>query len=450
MKVPAISLSPICTNHRISKPKSGFEHDILSSKYGFITDLSGMPFVYPISFTSIQNSSKLRLLFGYGLPCIYTGVNMIDSKQLSKMLKNQTFLRPSNDVVEILSKYRNSFSAMEAKAFDVLTERSKIHPEMSLSEIIKDVEIFYRRDLYKRQSPIFYELEKEFENLPQSYQDKFENLMKDTEKKLSKQPVIIPFSSYEYKYKLAKIKEDIIKGDNIKAKKVINKLLKESKKLANNTDKSTLEYQKNIIGLSDWILKKSVLKDNAQLKELIEVSKSRLTNTEVIVPFSRKSFLYDLAHIIDDLDNKELQDKIMTTASKLPTSSHDFSAYMLKLASEPSEKIGSRLMWPYLASVEHLLPRSCGGADEMYNFAGATTRANSERKSIDFTEQIKLCPDTPKYCQKYIDRLIELYKEGIFKKHNINPKYILDFKNTIYNLSKHSIDLDVSKLYEAA
>ena len=450
MKVPAISLNGIYMKPRVSKSKPDFEQDIMLSKYGYISDLSGLPFVYPISFTSIQNSSKLRALFAYGLPCIYTGVTMIDSKQLSKMLKNQTFLRSSGEVMDILSKYKDSFTGMELKAFEVLEERAKVHPDKNISELLKEVEIFYRRDLYKRQSPIFYELSAEFKLLPEEYQNKFELLMKETNKKLSKQPVIIPFSSYEYKYKLAKIKEDILKGDDLKAKKVINKLLKESKKLANTTDKGTIEHQKNVIGMSDWILRKSVLKDNAQLKELISLSKSRLANTEIVVPFSRKTFLYDLARIIDDIDNKAIQDKIMMKALELPTSSEDFSAYMLKLASEPAEKAGSRLMWPSLASVEHLLPRSCGGADEMSNFGGATTRANSARKSIDFMEQIKLCPNTPKYCQAYVDRLIELYKEGIFVKHGVNPKYITDFKNTIYELSNHTIDLDISEFYKAA
>ena len=84
----------------------------------------------------------------------------------------------------------------------------------------------------------------------------------------------------------------------------------------------------------------------------------------------------------------------------------------------------------------------------MANFAGATTRENSIRKSIDFTEQMKLRPNTPKYCQMYVDKLIKLYHEGVFSQNNINPKYIEDFKNTIYNVSKGQIDLDISKFYD--
>ena len=104
------------------------------------------------------------------------------------------------------------------------------------------------------------------------------------------------------------------------------------------------------------------------------------------------------------------------------------------------------MIWPSLASVEHLLPRSCGGPDEMYNFAGACTRENSKRKNLEFTKQLKLCPDTPKYCQMYVDKLIRLYHDGTFSKHGISPKYITDFSNTIYKLSRKRIKLDISAL----
>ena len=61
---------------------------------------------------------------------------------------------------------------------------------------------------------------------------------------------------------------------------------------------------------------------------------------------------------------------------------------------------------------------------------------------------MKLRPNTPYYCQKYVNKLIDLYHEGVFEKNRINPKYIEEFKDTIYNVSKGQIDLDISKFYE--
>ena len=247
---------------------------------------------------------------------------------------------------------------------------------------------------------------------------------------------------------MSKIKDNIANENDIKSKKVMNKLMKESKRLANVTNITTQNNQIRVMGMLDWILRKSVLKNNPALKELIGTSKARLTNKEIIAPFSRKSYIYDLGRIIDNLPDKQMHEKIMNEAFKLPTSNEDFSAYMVKISGESSDKIASRILWPYLASVEHIFPKSEGGADVMANFAGATTRENSIRKSIDFTEQIKRRPNTPYYCQKYVNRLIELYREGVFEKNKISPKYIEEFKDTIYNVSKGQIDLDISKFYE--
>ena len=47
-----------------------------------------------------------------------------------------------------------------------------------------------------------------------------------------------------------------------------------------------------------------------------------------------------------------------------------------------------------------------------------------------------------------LDRLIELYQQGIFARHNISPKYITDFADTIYTLSNRKIKLNLSKMNE--
>ncbi len=447
MRVSAVSLNGVNIYRSYPSNRREFEESLLPYNFGKIPSLRGMPYVYPISFTSIQNSSKLRKLFEYGLPCMYSGVEMIDPKVLSRMIKNQIFFRRSDQVLGILKKYKNSITGMEANVLSIIDQRSKIKPHKTIKELLVEVEPVYRKKLYKKQAPIFHELKSEFLKLPIEYQEKFEVLMQNTEKRLYKQPIHVPFSSYEFKYKLAKIKDDVIQGDNLKSKKVINKLLKESKRLYAETNESTIDNQKRVVGLMDWILRKSVLRNNPQLKDLIEVSKARLANKETVIPFARKSFIYDLAKIIEPLEDKIFQEKLINIAQKLPTSNQDLSAYILKCATEPSDKIGYRLLWPSLASVEHIHPRSCGGLDIMANFGGATTRENSYRKSIDFTEQLKLRPNTPLYCQKYVDRLIELYHKGVFAKNKINPKYIEDFRNTILRESKGLVDVDISKMY---
>lgn len=405
--------------------------------------------LYAIQNTTVQNSSKLRKLFAYSLPCMYCGITMIDPKLLSSWRKNKVFNRPAPAVFKILEKYADCFlaSSMEAETFKILYERSKVHPDKNFRELLTEIRPVYARQLRKAQSPVFHEILEVAKDLPDRYNDRLKVIVEEAEKKLNERPVLIPFSSYEFKYKLCKIKDDIYMGENLKAKKVMNKLIKESKRLSNSTNKSTINKQKLVIRFLEQILRKSVLKDNPQLKELIEISKLKLNNKEIIVPFRRKSFIYDVIRIIEDYPEIEVQDKLISIAQKLPTSQEFLSAYILKISTEPSDKIGFRLIWPSLASIEHLLPRSRGGKDIMANFGVATTRENSDRKSIDFTEQLKRRPNASKNCQKYVDRLIELYHNGTFETLGINPEYIIDFANTIYTISNKQLKLDTSRMY---
>jgi len=409
-----------------------------------VLNLNNIPSYRPVSFGGIQNSSKLRALFAYKLPCMYSGVIMIDPKLFNRWQKSNLFSKPVSDVVKILEPYSDSFVDMEGKFFGLLEERAAVHPDMKIKEILDELKPVYCRRLRKQQTPVFHELYEFFQTLPEIYFNKFKRLMEDTNKKLDEKPVYVPFSSYEFKYKLAKITNEIEQGNNIKAKKVMRKLNKEAMKFSNTTSGGTIERQKDVLKFLRVILRKSVLKNNAQLNELMEVSKARLDKNEIIVSFSRKTFIYDLLKIIDDIDDNHVQTKVISIAEKLPTSRESFAAFMMKMMSDQPDKIGHRLVWASLASVEHILPRSCGGPDLMKNFGGATTRENSERKSIEFVAQMKRRPDTAKNCQKYTDRLIELYKQGIFYKIGLSPRYITDFKNTIYEQSKHQILLDTS------
>ena len=84
----------------------------------------------------------------------------------------------------------------------------------NLKEILTEVKPIYSRILRKAQTPIFHELLVASKSLPENYQQRFELLIQDAENKLNERPVLIPFSSYEFKYKLCKIKDDIATSKN--------------------------------------------------------------------------------------------------------------------------------------------------------------------------------------------------------------------------------------------
>ena len=124
------------------------------------------------------------------------------------------------------------------------------------------------------------------------------------------------------------------------------------------------------------------------------------------------------------------------------------AAYIIKYAKEPSEKIAYRILWPYLATVEHIHAKSQGGVNNMSNYAIATARENSDRLDIELSEQILRRPNTAKNSQKQINRLIVYAQMGIFAKEGISTDYIKQLKETMALESEGEILLDISKLDE--
>ena len=404
---------------------------------------------YPCTnFLGAANSGKLKTLFSYGLPCMYSGIEMIDPKRIQKLLRLNMFNAPAPEVLNRTSQYKNSLMGTEAKVYHILEIESKKKPEQTIQDIIKDIAPNYKKILRHQQSPIFQKIIAEGKNLPEGIRYKFIQFMQETKDKLADKPIHIPFSTSEFKYKLTKIKDDIEKLKNTKANKVMNKLYRESERLPDKTSQNYTEIQQDVIKFMRLILRTSVLKNNNALKDLFDDALCRINGEKLKIPFNRKSFIYDLAKLLEDLEDKNLKESLLTTAETLPTSRECVAAYITKFSKEPSDKIMYRILWPSMASVEHIFPKSCGGIDDMSNYGGACTRENSDRKSIDFVEQIRRKPETKINCQKYVNRLIELAKKGVFAENNINTKYIEEFKNTIFEESQGQIDLDISSLYK--
>ena len=126
-------------------------------------------------------------------------------------------------------------------------------------------------------------------------------------------------------------------------------MLKETERLADTTTPKNEDSQKKIISFLEIILKRSVLSQDEELNNILAVAKSRLNHEKTKMPFNRKSFIYDLDNIIKPLPDKDMQERLLSIAFKLPTSSESMSAYITKIAPETSEKMVYRILWPFFA-----------------------------------------------------------------------------------------------------
>ena len=406
-------------------------------------------YYYPLNINfKAANSKHIKTLFSYGLPCIYTGIEMIDPTLVQKMIKQNIHKLPAKELCKYMDVFYDSLLSNEKEVYELIRAQAEIQPKKNIKEVLQSLKTQYEHELLEKQIPIFTTLKAYSYSLPEDLQLQIDLLLAESMDKINNKPVISIFSVTEFKYKLEKVKCDVAKLHDKKSLAIINNIIKLSQKLEPKTTEKNINNQRKIVSDIKTVLNCSVLQDNTALQDLITTSSAQLNEEKILVPFSRKSFLYDLSQILKDIDDSSLKAAFMKIAEKLPTSKSSNAAYITKFSKESCEKIFYRLLWPSLATVEHILPKSCSGADCMANYAGACARENSDRSSISFVEQLKRKPDTAKYCQKYLNRLIKYVKRGIFEKENISIKYIENFKNTIETESQGQIVLDISALYK--
>lgn len=414
-------------------------------------DLSALPLGYyssNITFGKIKNSEPLRALFAYGIPDLYSEIITVDPKRVAKMMKTDAFEVPLKKFMQVFKPFEQSLfkDTNETKLYEIIKEQSEVNPDMDVKGVVQKIAPVHLKRLRKKQGVIFKDLDELAQKLPESHRYRYKLLRSETQDKLDYKPVVVRFSSKEFKYKLSKIADFVSQRKDLKADKAMQRLIKEAEKLPSSSSYNAIEKQKKIIEDINILLQTSVLSKNEQLNDLITISRDRLNNKKVVVPFSRKNFLYDLDKLTSDISDKNLRDEMLNLAETLPTSSNSLSAFIVKIKNESSEKIAYRILDPSMASVEHLFPASHGGPDELYNFACASRKENTERGNLPFITQLKKRPLTKIYAQRQMDKYIELANQGVFKKCKMPLSYIDDFKNKIEELSNKRIVLDTSKL----
>jgi len=177
------------------------------------------------------------------------------------------------------------------------------------------------------------------------------------------------------------------------------------------------------------------------LRKLIIKTNDIIFDPEPHKPFSRRIFIHKLKNICKNIENKKIKDEIIQIARRLPRSSDEVCAFVVKNARKSSKVIALNLVHPSVGTFEHLLPKCMKGENNSLNFALECTYCNNSRHHYPLTVQIEENPYMPENAQIQIDKLISLCKKGLCKR-----EYIENLKNMFYYHSEGIIDLDISRL----
>lgn len=417
-----------------------------------------------------ENAETLRALMAYGIPDMYSGKNVIDPKILERFYSKHVFSRAIKNVIKIMKPFEKSLHDIEREFLSIVKTIAKTNPEFKLADVIRKIAPEHNKKLLEIQQPIFDDLTEMSKEMPLHLQQEFNSMMSTIYKKLKHEPVVLPFSAKEFQYKLQRIADEIAEKNNPSEISTLRRILQTGKKLPEKTpqeennaknikskakrnkkiknDKNLIRKRADILTQIEIMAAETNLKNNQELTKLFARTRSKIYSIPIVIPFNRKSFIYELQKITNKLEDTKLAHKMVQKAVSLPTSHDNLSAFVMKCVEYSSDKIGYNMVAGSAGSIDHLIPFVKNGKDNLQNYGISSAYYNSERAQRPMQQQLKKYPQTYENCQKQVDRLIELYNDGTFKKIGLPKHYITNFVRRMYNLSPEDnrLILNIDKL----
>lgn len=177
------------------------------------------------------------------------------------------------------------------------------------------------------------------------------------------------------------------------------------------------------------------------LRKLMIRTNDIIFDPEPHKPFSRRIFIHKLKGILKNINDTKLKEEIITIAKRLPRSSDEVCAFVVKNARKRSQIIALNLIHPSVGTFEHLQPKCMNGQNNSLNFALECTYCNNSRHHYPLSVQIEENPFMPENAQIQINKLISLCKKDLCKK-----EYIENLQYLLKELSQGIIDLNIDTL----
>ena len=198
-----------------------------------------------------------------------------------------------------------------------------------------------------------------------------------------------------------------------------------------------------------------------KLMEILERSRKVIIEDNPEGSFKRKKFIDNITRLIQNIpeEDKPLGESILNAAFKLSTSKDDLDAFIIKYSGfvsriiegeevkihRSSLEIGQRLVYPSVATFEHIKPKSNGGSSETANGLAECFKCNNTRGNIPFDDWIRLHPEMEINLRRYMDVIIRLIRKNPIMKKNY-PEYPVIIAKTILEESKGLIDFEICQI----
>ena len=206
--------------------------------------------------------------------------------------------------------------------------------------------------------------------------------------------------------------------------------------------------QLKVMDSIDSISNKMDAKTALAVRKVTTDARSKIFDDKQDSIFKRKDLLAEIHSVTSDYTNKSVVRDMWAEASKLPKSTNDFNAFVVKYAKRSPDEISARLLRPSVASIEHIRPANPdsskikNGEDDLTNFMLVSRDWNSGRSNTPLPEFVEQHPNIPEFSQQYMDDIINaIHKEDLLE----CDWYPYVLREKLYNESQGLINVSTDK-----
>lgn len=270
---------------------------------------------------------------------------------------------------------------------------------------------------------------------------KYEQVLQKLAKRPNAQSAINLLQGYQiYMHDVESVVFDILCEASYKAKRGFNDILKDEVPEALTRLK---EKQKNILTKPNKIIDKLSEPVAEQVRLIRDEALEKMENDT----FSRKSPLDKLMKVSVTGKDAQHLDKIYQIWYKLPSSSTDLDAFIVKNAKLDHFTVARHLLSPSVKTIDHIVAQSRHGSDSLANLAPVCADINNKKGSLTLERFNQLEPDVDitSNLQSYMDETIKRVnnsKDAFSRK----PSYPIGFAKTILEDTNGQIVLNTDAL----
>ncbi len=270
---------------------------------------------------------------------------------------------------------------------------------------------------------------------------KYEQMLQKLAKRPNAQSAINLLQGYQaYMHDVESIVFDILCDAPYKAKRGFNDILKDEVPEALTRLKVK---QRNILTKPEKLIDKLSEPIATQVRLIRDEALEKMENDT----FSRKSPLDKLIKISATGKDAQHLDKIYQIWYKLPSSSTDLDAFIVKNAKLDHFTVARHLLSPSVKTIDHIIAQSRNGSDSLSNLAPVCADINNKKGSLTLekTCQLESDIDIAGNLQSYMNETIKRVnssKDPFSKK----PSYPVAVAKTIMEDSKGTIILNTDGL----